>query len=203
MARAPGLGNLAHTAGGAGAATTEGRRVGVGVTTGMQHQSPTQQVVCDQSRRHHVGDGAAIRLDDKPAEITPMALSKGPLMGAGCIGVPVSTRFQTGDGHTFRVETGIATAVAVQMEAVFAWLETLQLRADDQTLVGVGCCDRADTLADAIGIDPMQLDINRTGPGHWCDQKAQGQKNRKQKTLHKTRMAQASLTPATTLRESI
>ena len=188
------LSDLADAAGGTGAAATERGGIAVGVPTGMEHQGASDEIVSHQSRCHHSGDGAAVVFHHKPAEIATVTLAKGTLVGSCLIRIPVATSLQSSDADPFSVLIRQATAVAVQMEAVFPYRKALKRRLDHQALVGIGCGDRADARADAFCIDAMELHFNRTCPGGRCSQQAQTQNNCEQKTFHITEMTQTSLT---------
>ena len=188
------LSDLADAAGGSGAAATERGGIAVSVPTGMKHQGTSDEIVGHQSRCYHSGDGAAVIFHHKPAEIAPVTLAKGSLVGSGLIRIPVPTGLQASDADPFSVLIWQATAVAVQMEAVFPCRKALKIRLDHEPLVGIGCGDRADACADAFCIDAMELDFNRICPGGRCSQQAQAQNNCEQKTFHITGMTQTSLT---------
>ena len=93
MAEVRPLSKVSDSTGIPGTTAAEGGGIGVGVSPGMEHQGTTPQIIRDQSRCHHIGDGASIRFDHKPAQISPVTLTKGPLVGTGLIRIPVPASF--------------------------------------------------------------------------------------------------------------
>ena len=126
----------------------------------MQNQSPAFEIVNKKTRCNNIRGCAAISLNHQTAQVPTVTFTERARMGSRLIRIPVTTGLESGDPDSFCIDGGFATAVAVEMEAVLPTGEPLQIRADHQALITVGCRHNSDRFSNAIGIDAAQHNVH-------------------------------------------
>lgn len=146
-----------HTAGDAGAATTQWRGVAVGVTASVHNQGLSPEVRDRQSGSPHWVGGGAVCRHKQSAEVTSVAGTIGAEMVAGAIRVPVPTRSQSGNRNPIADE-GLTAVARMEVEAMLPRGKATQVRLDHQSHLAIAGSEAADHFAHTGFADALHGD---------------------------------------------
>ena len=111
-----------------------------------------------EARCQHRQRDLAIGIDAQRRKVTEVAITVGALVGTGLFWIEVATCRGGGDGLAILLGR-FAAGIGMQVEAVNAALEPLDLRRQQQTIIGILGHDTADGLTDAITADAMHFHL--------------------------------------------
>lgn len=141
------------------------RRIGVGVTSCMDHQRFPLQISCRKAGGNNIGRGGPILIHHKPAQISTMAIFEGSSMGTSGFRIPVTSCHQASNADTVGILTGFAVSDAVEVEAVLTGTQSCDVRVNDKPSLGVFCGHGAQDVLHSECIKTIDPHIQRLGLG--------------------------------------